>query len=153
MNNFNFGGRSRGGRDSFKRDYGDSGRPSMHDAVCDECGRNCQVPFRPTGDKPIYCSECFEKRGGGSDKNRPDSRSPFRQGSRDRTSSRSQDNTGERAIQDLAGKINVLNNKLDKIISLLSEAEQKKSALAEKTPKKKNKSKPKKNRAKKPLNN
>ncbi len=149
MNNFDFGDRSRGGRDSFKRGYGDSGRPSMHDAVCDECGRNCQVPFRPTGDKPIYCSECFEKRGGGGDKNRSDRRGSFRQDSGDRNPSRSQNNMSERAIQDLTGKINVLNSKLDKIISLLAEVEQKKSASTDSVPEKKSKSKPKKAKAKK----
>lgn len=41
-----------------------SGRSQMHHAVCDECGRNCEVPFKPSGDKPIYCSDCFEGKGG-----------------------------------------------------------------------------------------
>lgn len=52
-----FGGRSGGGR-SFGGGRGD--RPEMFDAVCDQCGKDCRVPFRPSGDKPIYCSECFE---------------------------------------------------------------------------------------------
>jgi CxxC-x17-CxxC domain-containing protein len=43
-----------------------SDRPTMHDAVCDKCGKSCQVPFRPSGDKPIFCSQCFEQEGGGS---------------------------------------------------------------------------------------
>jgi len=34
----------------------------MHRAVCSNCGRDCEVPFLPTGDKPVFCSECFEKR-------------------------------------------------------------------------------------------
>ena len=33
----------------------------MHDAVCAKCGDNCQVPFRPTDSKPVYCSNCFKK--------------------------------------------------------------------------------------------
>jgi len=45
----------------FSNRYSD--RPTMHKAICDECGRECEVPFEPTGDKPVYCSECFEKRG------------------------------------------------------------------------------------------
>ncbi len=45
-----------------KSDRGD--RPQMHEAVCDECGRKCEVPFRPSGDKPIYCSDCFKSKGG-----------------------------------------------------------------------------------------
>jgi len=42
-------------RDSFRD------RPEMHKAVCDDCGKNCQVPFKPSNNKPIYCSNCFEK--------------------------------------------------------------------------------------------
>lgn len=38
----------------------DFDRP-MHDAVCSECGKDCQVPFKPTGDRPIFCSFCFKK--------------------------------------------------------------------------------------------
>lgn len=45
-----------GGQNGFKRD---SNRPQMHQAVCAECGKRCEVPFRPTGDKPVYCSDCF----------------------------------------------------------------------------------------------
>lgn len=58
--------RSVGKRFGSDRDFN---RPSMHEAVCDECGRECEVPFRPTGDKPIYCNDCFRlKRDGGSGK-------------------------------------------------------------------------------------
>ncbi|PIR14050.1 hypothetical protein COV49_00170 [Candidatus Falkowbacteria bacterium CG11_big_fil_rev_8_21_14_0_20_39_10] len=32
----------------------------MHGAICDECGKDCEVPFKPTGDKPVYCSDCFK---------------------------------------------------------------------------------------------
>lgn len=66
MKDFNRGGRSGGGGKRFGggRDFNrggrDSQRPSMHRAVCDECGNDCEVPFRPTGDKPIYCNNCFQ---------------------------------------------------------------------------------------------
>lgn len=33
----------------------------MYDAVCAACGAECKVPFKPTEDRPIYCSECFAK--------------------------------------------------------------------------------------------
>ena len=36
-------------------------KTEMFDAVCDECGKDCKVPFKPTSGKPIYCSDCFEK--------------------------------------------------------------------------------------------
>ncbi len=62
-----FNGR-RGGFGGGRRD--DRGPVTMHDAVCDECRRPCQVPFRPTGDRPIYCKNCFDKRGGGREAGR-----------------------------------------------------------------------------------
>ena len=34
------------------------GAREMFDAVCVECGKECQVPFKPTEGKPVYCSEC-----------------------------------------------------------------------------------------------
>jgi len=44
--------------------YGDSSyRPNrqMFHAVCAECGKDCEVPFEPRGDKPVYCSDCYRK--------------------------------------------------------------------------------------------
>jgi CxxC-x17-CxxC domain-containing protein len=38
----------------------------MYQAVCAECGKECEVPFQPTGDKPVYCSTCFGNKGGRS---------------------------------------------------------------------------------------
>ena len=41
----------------------DSGRNlNMHKAICSECGANCELPFKPTGDKPVFCSNCFGNR-------------------------------------------------------------------------------------------
>ncbi|MBU1726837.1 MAG: hypothetical protein KJ880_04325 [Candidatus Omnitrophica bacterium] len=31
-------------------------------AVCSECGRECELPFKPTGDRPVYCKDCFSAR-------------------------------------------------------------------------------------------
>ena len=41
---------------------------SFTKAICAECKAECEVPFKPTGDRPVYCKECFAKRkeGGGS---------------------------------------------------------------------------------------
>ncbi len=73
MAQFNRGGGFGGGRDNKRfgggkrfsggsRSFGgrDSERPAMHQAVCDECGQSCQVPFKPSGDKPVYCNQCFK---------------------------------------------------------------------------------------------
>ncbi len=35
------------------------GPREMHDAVCADCGAECQVPFKPNGEKPVLCRECF----------------------------------------------------------------------------------------------
>lgn len=58
-----FGGGNRGGgRGNF------NDRPTMHKTNCSECGRVAEVPFKPNGDKPVLCSDCF---GGGRNSDRP----------------------------------------------------------------------------------
>jgi len=37
------------------------GRREMHPAVCAECGKDTEVPFRPTGERPVYCSDCYRQ--------------------------------------------------------------------------------------------
>ena len=32
----------------------------MFPAVCAECGKETMVPFQPSGDKPVYCRDCFQ---------------------------------------------------------------------------------------------
>ena len=39
--------------------YGDR---EMHKAVCADCKQECEVPFKPDGNRPVYCRECFSKR-------------------------------------------------------------------------------------------
>jgi CxxC-x17-CxxC domain-containing protein len=58
-----------GGRrfDGFKRrPFNDEPR-EMHKAVCSECKKECEVPFKPSNDaegkpRPVFCKECFMKR-------------------------------------------------------------------------------------------
>jgi len=69
MKNFEKGNdreRNSGGfkRDFGKKQFGNRERPQMYDAVCSDCGKNCEVPFKPSSDKPIYCSRCFATRNG-----------------------------------------------------------------------------------------
>ena len=42
----------------------DRGPREMHPIVCAECGKDATVPFRPRGDRPVYCSDCFSRQGG-----------------------------------------------------------------------------------------
>lgn len=32
----------------------------MHSATCARCGKEARVPFVPRGDKPVYCSDCYQ---------------------------------------------------------------------------------------------
>ena len=52
------GGDRGGDRDSGRQMFGEK---PLYKAVCDTCGNSCEVPFRPTGEKPIYCRQCFVK--------------------------------------------------------------------------------------------
>lgn len=45
------------------RDYGER---AMYKAICADCGKECEVPFRPNQDRPVYCKECFSRRKTGS---------------------------------------------------------------------------------------
>jgi len=55
----------KGGNMGFQQSGGFGGRPrEMHKAVCSDCKKECEVPFKPSGDRPIYCKECFSKRKG-----------------------------------------------------------------------------------------
>lgn len=33
----------------------------MFPAVCSACGKETTVPFQPTGDKPVYCRDCYQQ--------------------------------------------------------------------------------------------
>ena len=37
------------------------GPREFHPATCAGCGTETQVPFKPSGDRPVYCSDCFSK--------------------------------------------------------------------------------------------
>lgn len=49
----------------FRSNYGPraftSGPREMHKATCSDCGNECEVPFKPTEGKPVYCRTCYAK--------------------------------------------------------------------------------------------
>lgn len=73
------------------------GEKRLYEAVCDTCGNNCEVPFRPTGEKPIYCRQCFVK---------PDGRTQSAQ--------------PPRSTEDYKDHFRMINKKLDAILKALS---------------------------------
>ena len=50
-----YGGRHSGPREARQ----------MYTIVCSSCGNEAQVPFQPRGDKPVYCSDCYQAQGSG----------------------------------------------------------------------------------------
>ena len=107
------GGFSRGGSGGSRGGFGggrsfnghrSSGPREMHDATCSKCGKECQVPFRPTGEKPVLCSECF----GGRDLRNGNNSRPFQPRSQPAGDSK---------------QMEQINAKLDKIIAILSDLE------------------------------
>ncbi|MFA6097431.1 MAG: CxxC-x17-CxxC domain-containing protein [Candidatus Paceibacterota bacterium] len=87
---------------------------TMHQAICAECGKPCEVPFRPTDGKPVYCSVCFgaKKNAGterGGDRYQKDNfRNPANAGS--------VSNAGKSAIDDVKKQLVILNVKMDRLI-------------------------------------
>lgn len=94
-----FGGGGGGGGRSF----GGGGRPGgqleLFDVTCAQCGTHTQVPFKPTGERPVLCRECFK----GGD------------GARDNQRSAPRGNAGA----DNSRELREINEKLDKIMNAL----------------------------------
>ena len=64
MGEFN---RDRGGRRDSRSHGGgfrggDMGDREMHKATCAECQQECEVPFKPTEGRPVYCKECYRNK-------------------------------------------------------------------------------------------
>jgi len=114
-----FGG-SRGGFGGRGRDSGRDRRElPMCDAVCAKCGKNCKVPFKPTGDKPVYCSDCFGNQRFG------DSSSATSRGSVGRGEARPSglDLAKGSSAGITSEQFQQLNNKLDQILDILNSLE------------------------------
>lgn len=41
--------------------YGGKTPRQMHPAICADCGVGTEVPFVPRGDRPVFCSNCYNK--------------------------------------------------------------------------------------------
>jgi CxxC-x17-CxxC domain-containing protein len=117
MSNFkrNDGRRGFNKRDSFGGQR-ERGPVEMYPAICSDCGKKCEVPFKPTNHKPVYCSDCFKKQGGPS-RSSKFSNGGERGGFRDeRRGSFSAPKPDDRYYE----QINKLIAKLDIIISILT---------------------------------
>ncbi len=115
-----FRGGNGGGRPSFGGSRGgDRGPAIMHKAICDECKNSCEVPFRPSSDKPIYCNDCFSsKREGGDRAPRRDfgDRGPKRDFG-NRSDSRPSFNKSAPVDEDTKKQLAEIRTKLDRLMS------------------------------------
>ncbi|MEB3197654.1 MAG: CxxC-x17-CxxC domain-containing protein [Candidatus Sericytochromatia bacterium] len=55
------GGYGGGGYGGGGGGFGSQRPREMHTVVCAQCGVETQVPFKPRGDRPVYCRSCFQK--------------------------------------------------------------------------------------------
>ena len=142
MGNFNRGGNSfsdnnrgdnrnrfsGGGRDSrgsnFRRE--DRGPVTMTRAVCDKCKKPCEVPFRPTTGKLVYCNDCFRNQGSPSQDRAP--RRDFND--KPQTPKFNFPNNESEMIKK---SLELLNSKLDKLCYLLENFTQAKTSDSKKT--------------------
>ncbi|MBU2109542.1 hypothetical protein KKB71_01105 [Patescibacteria group bacterium] len=116
-----FGG-SRGGGFG-RRDRGrDRGPVTMHQAVCDQCGKSCEVPFKPTSGKPVYCNVCF---GGKKETGNYRGGDRFPQKSFDSYKAPVKTDNDE-----IKKQFDMLNVKLDRIIKSLEEKKEEKNKTA-----------------------
>jgi len=133
MRDFNQRGGSRGGgfrpgggrgfgRPSFGADRGrdrDRGPVTMHKATCATCGESCEVPFRPTGDKPVYCSNCFRAQDGGDRSPRKEFGRPSFVKSPDYRNSGGGDN--KREFEAINAKLDKLTDSINRLVEIIAD--------------------------------
>ena len=118
------GGKRFGGKPSFGGNRGgfggrDGGDREMFDTTCADCGKPCQVPFRPNGEKPVFCNDCFaSKRGNDEAPRRFESREE--RGGNDRRDERPvRDEKPHAHFNELAAQVRELHAKLDALIMIM----------------------------------
>ena len=119
------GGRGFGNKPRFGRaPHGNRnlGPKEMFSAICAKCNKTCEVPFRPNGEKPVYCNACFGKNSGrDSGSTRTDFTSTS---SRFSSSERSSNPVAMSQVDnvqliDLKRQVSDISGKVDKILELL----------------------------------
>ncbi len=118
-----------GDRLRFNRSSNKSSKQTqMFNATCAKCHKPCEVPFRPSGDRPVYCNYCFGK-------NKIGSSSDFLK----RNGSNRRDNSGNNAptrdlssplvsvqamsnsqLSEMKRQLDALNAKVDKLIEMIT---------------------------------
>ncbi len=126
---FSFGGGNSGGPKKYggrDRDReggrGDRGPKQMHSATCSDCGKRCEIPFRPTGKHPVFCSDCFRNKDDSGSRYTPKEFVRNNRDSYERNSGRTT-STSVPSVPVASGisqkQFDTLEKKLDDILSLL----------------------------------
>jgi CxxC-x17-CxxC domain-containing protein len=112
------GGRpSRPGFDRPRPQFGGGHKEGIElfDAICSKCGNACQVPFRPNGQKPVYCRACF-----GSPAQAPAGRENFiRRDVPMAPMAPIAPRIEDRSIADLKQQMSAMNAKMDNILRIV----------------------------------
>ncbi len=156
MNDFKrndrFGGKRSGGvfgKREFNRPAGGGfSRPQgpSYQAVCAQCGKTCEVPFRPDGQRPIYCRECFRGTQDSAAPSREDTRPAYQSAPRWRApvpmpatapTMRPAPQTPDPRIDDLMRHVAKMQLKLDKILLELAVKTAQSGVVSDAAPKKK----------------
>jgi len=45
----------------LRKQQANKGERQYYTVTCSNCGVETQVPFKPTGIRPVYCRDCFQK--------------------------------------------------------------------------------------------
>lgn len=115
-----------GGRPSFGGNRGgDRGgfggrRDEKFSAICAKCNKECEVPFRPNGRKPVLCNECF---GSNSEKSFGQRDNNFRKPEFNKSERPNFNSNNDRKIEELSRSIEIISSKLDKIMELIAPQE------------------------------
>lgn len=48
-------------KENSRRSGGFRQRRQMFPAVCANCGKETEVPFQPSGERPVYCIDCYRQ--------------------------------------------------------------------------------------------
>jgi CxxC-x17-CxxC domain-containing protein len=108
-------------RPAFGRSSNRDSGFELHEVTCDKCGVKCDIPFKPTNNKPVYCRSCFRKESGSESRGAPEK---FESRGRDRFESKpkfeelkshNEPSTSNVSSEDL----DKINRKLDKIMKAL----------------------------------
>ena len=101
---------------NYQRDDTNGGefhKKELFKATCAECAKSCEIPFRPSGDRPVYCKDCFAKKGGATQ-----SASPRRDFHADRAVTPAPERN--RDIVELKIQVAELGRKIDHLIDSLT---------------------------------